>query len=645
MKVPDKERKEVGSVDIDTSGETLAIKRKLTKNTKTFIYWFAVATSLFHLWINTIGIMPEIQRNAIHYGTIVFMAFVLYPFLKKHADKTFKMDVFLAILALAAAIYLVLFEDALHARNEAPTIIDLIAASIALILMLEITRRTSGYLIPVLSIIFMLYALFLGRQLGGLWHFPGVGIERLLYRMYFAPDGIFGTIATISSTFVYLFVLFAAFLLKSGAGEFILRLATSIMGRSIGGPAKMAVFGSGMMGSVSGSAVANVVGTGSITIPLMKDVGFRPAFAGGVEAAASTGGQLMPPIMGAGAFIMSQWTQISYLTIVAVSFIPAMLYFLSVAFMVHLEAQKMGMTPMAKEDIPRFRDVIKEGWNFFFSIIVLMGFLIYGYTPTFSACAAIVAIVVSSWLNRHTRMGWREILDALAMGAQNMISTGVILLCAGIIIGVVMLVGMGIKFSMIIQMISGGSLIITIFFILIAAIILGMGLPVTASYITLAVLAAPAMTMLGAGLLASHLMIFWFSQFANVTPPICLAAYSAAGIAKSKPFETGMQGWKLSSGMYVIPLLIVYSPIIFTGTVTMAIETAIMALFGLFAMAIFLEGHYRRHVNILKRLMCGAAALLLFWPDVRLHLAGLLLFAAFYAIHLFLGRKKRQGTA
>ncbi len=239
-------------------------------------------------------------------------------------------------------------------------------------------------------------------------------------------------------------------------------------------------------------------------------------------------------------------------------------------------------------------------------------------------------------------MSWRDILDALAMGAENMVSTGVILLCAGIIIGIVLLVGMGIKFSMIIQMVSGGSLVITILLIMIAAIFLGMGLPVTASYITLAVLAAPAMTMLGAGLLASHLMIFWFSQFANVTPPICLAAYSAAGIAKSKPFETGMQGWKLSSGMYVIPILIVYTPLIFTGTVIMAIETTVATAIGLFSMAILLEGYYRRHVNILKRLVCGCAAALLFWPSIALHLAGLLLFAAFLLVHILYGRKKEE---
>ncbi|MEA2014138.1 MAG: TRAP transporter permease [Thermodesulfobacteriota bacterium] len=627
------------SVGQDLSGEAISIKRHLEGPAESIIYWFAIATSLFHLWVNTIGIMPEIQRNAVHYSLILFMGYILYPMSKKHADKTFKIDIFLAILSFAVGFYLVLFEDALHVRNEVPILGDLIFAGIAIILMVEITRRTSGYLIPILSLLFLMYALFLGKYFNGLWHFPGVNLERILYRMYFAPDGIFGTIATISSTFVFLFVLFASFLIKSGAGDFIFRLATAAMGKSLGGPAKMAVFGSGLMGSVSGSAVANVVGTGSMTIPLMKKVGFKPKFAGGVEAASSTGGQLMPPIMGAGAFIMSQWTQIPYMHIVAVSFIPAFLYFISVTFMVHLEAQKMGMKPMKTEDIPKFWKVLGEGWNFFFSIIVLIGFLMYGFTPTFSASVGIAAIVVSSWLNKHTRMGFKDILDALALGAQNMISTAVILLCAGIMIGVVLLVGMGIKFSMVITTISGGSMILTILLICIASIFLGMGLPVTASYITLAVLTAPAMTQLGASLLASHLMIFWFSQFANVTPPICLAAYTAAGIAGSKPFETGMQGWKLAVGLYIIPLLIVYSPIIFDGSAIMAIETTIAALVGLFSTAVLLEGFYRTKVGIFRRGFFGVSALLLLWPDIRLHVAGLLLFAAVFCMQRFMPRK------
>ncbi len=610
----------------DAQGEALAVKRVAAGRTKQVLYIAGIACSLFHLWVNTVGIMPEIQRNALHFAFILFMGYLSYPLLKTRPKATLPVDYFLAILSVCIGVYLVLFEDALHARNEVPTQIDLAAAAVAIVLMLEITRRAAGWLIPTLSILFLSYALGLGNYLSGLWNFPGVTVERMLYRMYFAPDGIFGTIATISSTFVFLFVLFAAFLLKSGAGEFIIRLANAAMGWTVGGPAKMAVFGSGLMGSVSGSAVANTVGTGSITIPMMKRIGFSPPFAGGVEAAASTGGQLMPPIMGAGAFIMSQWTQIPYLTIIGVAFIPALMYFLSVAFFIHLRARKLGLKPMRKEDIPRFWDVLKEGWNFFIPIAALMGLLIYGYTPTFAACGGIAAIVVSSWLNKHTRMGFKDIVDALAKGGQNMVSTGVILLCSGIVIGVVLMVGMGIKFSMLISDISGGSLMITIVLIALASLILGMGLPVTASYIVLAVLAAPAMTMLGASLIAAHMLIFWYSQDANVTPPVCLAAYSAAGIAGSKPLETGFQSWKLAKGLYIIPLLFCYTPLLFEGPVWQVIETAVTGCLGLYCFAVFFEGYNVTLLNWGMRIFFVGIAGLFLWPNMILHGIGAALF-------------------
>ena len=583
------------------------------------IYGCGVLMALFHLWVNTIGIMPEIQRNALHFAFILFMGYFLYPAVKQKPDRGLKLDYVLAVGAVVTGVYLVLFEDALHARNEVPTQVDLVFAAVAIVLMLEITRRSAGYIIPLLALIFLGYALWFGRHMGGLWNFPGVTVQRMLYRMYFAPDGIFGTIATISSTFVFLFVLFAAFLLKSGAGDFIIRLSVALMGRMVGGPAKMAVFASGLMGSVSGSAVANTVGTGSITIPLMKRVGFRPRFAGAVEAAASTGGQLMPPIMGAGAFIMSQWTQIPYLKIVAVATIPAILYFLSVAFFVHLRAKKEGLKAMSKEEIPPLWAVLKEGWNFFIPIAVLMGLLMVGYTPTFSACAGIGAIVVASWFHRKTRMYPRDILDAMALGAKNMVSTGVILLCSGIVIGVVLMVGAGIKFSIMISTISGGSLFITIVLVALASLVLGMGLPVTASYIVLAVLAAPSMEMLGASLLAAHMLIFWYSQDANVTPPVCLAAYSAAGIAGSKPLETGIQSWKLAKGLYIIPLLFIYTPILFQGPVWQVLETAVMAGAGLFCAAAVFEGFHLILLGWWFRLVYLAIAVLLLWPSLVCH--------------------------
>ena len=606
----------------DVSGEVLAVKRIFGGKSEKLLYVVGILCSLFHLWVNTVGIMPEIQRNAVHYGFMLFMGFLYYPFLKKHPKETLKIDYVLAVLSVAVALYLVLFEDALHARNEVPTTIDLVAAAVAIVLMLDVTRRTTGLLIPILAAVFLAYALGLGKFFGGLWNFPGVKVSRILYRMYFAPDGIFGTIATISSTFVFLFVLFAAFLLKSGAGEFIINLAMAAMGRSVGGPAKIAVFGSGLMGSISGSAVANTVGTGSITIPMMKKVGFSPKFSGGVEAAASTGGQLMPPIMGAGAFIMSQWTQIPYLTIVGVAFIPALMYFFSVAFFIHLRAKKQGLQPMREEEIPKVGQVLLEGWNFFLPIGVLMGFLIYGFTPTYAASVGIASIVVFSWLNRKTRMGFRDILDALAAGAQNMVSTGVILLCSGIIIGVVLLVGMGIKFSILISAISGGSVFITIVLIALASLILGMGLPVTASYIVLAVLAAPALTMLGVSLIAAHMLIFWYSQDANVTPPVCLAAYTAAGIAGSRPLETGLESWKLAKGLYIIPLLFIYTPILFEGPAWQTIETAAIGLLGLYCFATFFEGFHLGPLSWPQRVGYAGIAVCLLWPRMDVHAIG-----------------------
>ena len=616
----------------ESSGEVVVNQKVLSPRLTTILYWTGVAMSLFHLWVNTVGIMPEIQRNAVHFGFILFMGYIIYPFSAATASKLKWADLILAGLSIATAAYLVLFEDALHARNEVPVFMDLVFAGIALLIMLEITRRTAGYIIPGIALFFLGYALWFGKYMGGMWNFPGVNLTRMLYRMYFAPDGIFGTIATISSTFVFLFVLFAAFLLKSGAGDFIIRLSIALMGKMIGGPAKMAVFASGLMGSISGSAVANTVGTGSITIPLMKRVGFSARFSGAVEAAASTGGQLMPPIMGAGAFIMSQWTQIPYLKIVGVAIIPSLMYFLSVAFFVHLRARKLGLKPMEDADIPRVRDVLKEGWNFFIPIAVLVGLLMSGFTPTYSACAGIASIVAASWLNRKTRMGIKDILDAFAQGAKGMVTTGVILLCSGIVIGVVLMVGAGIKFSIMISTISGGSLLITIVLIALASLVLGMGLPVTASYIVLAVLAAPSMEMLGASLIGAHMLIFWYSQDANVTPPVCLAAYSAAGIAGSPPLATGFESWKLAKGLYIIPLLFIYTPILFEGPLWQVAETTVSSLVGLFCFAVFFEGFHKKHLNWPFRILYLVSAVTLLWPGTYLNGAGIVLFIGLYLV-------------
>ncbi len=598
----------------EDTGESKAVFRVFSGRLAIYFYVVTILMSLFHLYYNTIGVIPDLRRNAFHMLFVLGIGYLMYPMSKKHAKQTLRADIILSIMGIIASLYLVFFENALHARNEVPILSDLIFAALAIVLVLELTRRAAGWLIPTLSILALAYGLFLGRMVSGSFYFRGVTLSRMLYRMYFAPDGLFGSITTISSTFVFLFILFAAFLLNSGAGEFLMRLSMALLGKSKGGPAKISVFASGLMGSISGSAVANTVGTGSMTIPLMKRIGLPAHIAGGVEAAASTGGQIMPPIMGAGAFIMAQWTQIPYYTIVLVSFVPAVMYFLSVAFFVHVKAYEFDLPIMESKDIPKLWDVLKEGFHFIIPLVVLIGLLLYGYTPTYAASVGILSILLASYLNRKNWMSLKDILDSLSLGAKNSISTAIILICAGIVVGVVNLTGVGVTFSMSIMELSHGYLLLAIALVAFASLILGMGLPVTASYIMLAVLAAPALQYLGVPLLAAHMIIFWYSQDANVTPPVCLAAYAASGIAGSPPMKTGFAAWSLAKGLYIIPILFAYSKLL-TGTPFEIAYAGITGLFGLFAYTLAFEGYFYKKLNVLERLAWGILTIALLWPN------------------------------
>lgn len=628
----------VSSQDLDTDikeevEEVKSAVRTIPGAWQQSIYVVAILMSVFHIWVNTFGVMPGIYRNAVHMGFVLILIFFLYPFSKRRPKKFITLDIILAVLSAIVALYILLFEEELHLeRASVPITRDYVFAVIALILLLYGTFRSVGWFIPTLSLTFVLYALFLGNFIPGTFHYRGVALTRLLYRMYLTDEGIFGLVCTVSSTYVVLFILFGAFLLKSGAGDFIINLAQAVAGHRVGGPAKIAVVASGFMGSVSGSAVANTVATGSFTIPLMKKVGYRPHFAGAVEAAASTGGQLMPPIMGAGAFIMAQWTGISYIKIIAVATIPAIMYFASVAFFVHIEALKYGILPVPKETLPRARHVLKEGIQFTIPVIILVVLLMRGFTPTYAACIGIGSIVGVSWFKRETRMGIRDILDALYIGARNTISTAAILICTGIIIGVVAITGVAITFSGVIMELSGGILFWAIILVMLASLVLGMGLPVTASYIMLAVLAGPALTQMGVSLLAAHMIIFWYSQDANVTPPVCLAAFSAAGVAGSKPMRTGFSSWKLAKGLYIIPFLFAYTPLLFEGPLIQVLITAITALIGLFGFTVFWEGYLLRNLNIGERSIVLLATVLLFWPDHLYKIVGFIIMLVLYFV-------------
>ncbi|WP_024955026.1 TRAP transporter permease [Sulfurospirillum arcachonense] len=632
-----------------------------------FIFIYAIAISIFHFYINIRGGLSDLWFNAAHFSLLASLGFLTFRFSKKSdAEYISIIDIILAILAIVPFVYMIGFEESLYqVANGTMRFWDLVVAVITIILSIEITRRTTGLIIPFIMLTCIGYILYFGKLLTGVFAFAGMTPERFLYRIYFTGEGLFGSIATISSTYVFMFILFAAFLLKSGAGDFIVDLSSAVTSRFKGGAGHVAVFSSALMGTISGSAVANTVSTGSITIPMMKRNGFKPIFAAGVETAASTGGQIMPPIMGAGAFIMAQITQIPFVTIILVSILPAILYFSSIAFYIHIHAKKNNIE-VQKSDVALFK-TLREGFHFLIPLSTLIGLLVYGFTPTYAAGISIVAIIAASHLTKHKKMGIKQILEALALGAQNMIVTGVLLVGVGIVVGAINISGIGITFSQLIMEWSQNQLIIAFVLIAIASLVLGMGLPVTASYVVLAVLCAPALVGLmlspemaalaSAGvilpevtkyLLAAHLIIFWLSQDSNLTPPVCLAAFAAAAIAGTHPMKTGLQSWILGKGLYIVPLLFAFSPLI-TGDWLQRFEVFGFSMLGFLAFTIIVEGFWDRKLFLWERLIFALSSLLLLSQDTlfnlesyfeivpNTHILGFILFTCIMSFHKLKG--------
>ena len=644
-----------------------------------YLRWAAFAFALFHIYCNVFASISELWLSAIHFGGFCAICALMANESDDVENKSIKfwLNVGLALVAVATSSYLILFENALYARETEFIMSDYIFALLAVGLAIEFTRRTTGWFMPVLILISLSYILFLGRYISGVFAFPGLSLETVLYRSFFTSEGMFGLTAQISSTFVFMFIIFGSFLLRSGAGDFIVRLAQCLAGRFTGGAGLVAVVGSGLMGSVSGSAVANTVSTGVITIPMMKKSGFQGQFSAGVVAAASTGGALMPPVMGAGAFVLASYTQISYLTIIAASALPAILYFLTVSYFVRIEAKRLRLTPTGNEESENISDVLKEGWHFIIPMIVLVGFLVSGRTPTTSAAFAILSVIGASWISPKPMKLW-DVFDAVVDGVKTMVSTALLLVAVGIIINVVTTTGVGNAFSLMIVEWAQGSLLVTLVLVALASLVLGMGLPVTASYIVLATLSAPLifdlisqsqlLEALQAGdlpsnvaatiglfggdpvialqemplemkqlirqemiepelltgmLLSAHLIIFWLSQDSNVTPPVCLASFAAAGIAGTRPIATGLTSWKVAKGLYLVPVLFAYSPLI-SGTWPERIEVFIWSCLGLYAMAGLLQWHLETKINIMIAGGLATSAALLMWTPfpIYFHIAG-----------------------
>jgi TRAP transporter 4TM/12TM fusion protein len=474
-------------------------------------------------------------------------------------------DILLALISAAAIYYWIHEFEFLNYRAGAETELDAMISIIGVLLSLEICRRVLGWSMTFIGIFMLCYAYF-GPYFPEVMAHRGFGFERLSNALYLSTNGVFGVMANVLATYVILFIFFGAFLHKSGAGKFFIDLPMALAGKTVGGPAKVAVIASGLFGSVSGSAIANTVSTGAFTIPLMKRAGFRPHVAGAIEPSASIGGMFMPPVMGAGGFLMAELTETPYAYIMMIAIFPALLYFFSVFCMIHFEAKKHNIQGIAADDMDHWTVVLKREWYFSLPLVIITILMIMGRSPGYSAFWATISCIGVSWVRKETRMGPKEIWEAILTGARNTLIIGATLGVIGIIVGTISLTGIGLKFSDIIISLANGNLLLAMGLVAIASLVLGMGVPVTAAYLITAVLAVPPLMEMGVVLIAAHMIVYWFSQDSNITPPVCVAAYAGAAIAGSDPWKTGWTAFKYAKLLYVVPLLFAFTPqILFEG--------------------------------------------------------------------------------
>lgn len=588
----------------------------------------ALGLGIFQLYITVSHAMDARQQRLAHLVLVLAMVFLVVPPAKRlwaRKPVFFAVDLVLVAAAIAACAYPILNQAQLARRAGAYNDTDWMMGLTLALLLLEATRRTVGWFMSALVVAFMFYA-WAGPWFPGDFQHRGVTLQRLSTHVYLGTDGILGFTLGVVVTFVFIFILFGALLQKSGGGNFFIGLAFALTGRSRGGPAKGAVVGSALMGSVSGSAIGNVATTGPFTIPMMKKVGYKKHDAAGVEAAASTGGQVLPPIMGAGAFLIAERTGIPYAEIVRVSIIPALMYFASVYLFVDILARKHNIGGMSAAQLPKLKMVMKAGWHFLAPLVLLVVLLLNYMPPARAGLFATLTLLVVAMIRAGSRMNLRDILEVFVIAARNTLPVSVACAVAGIIVGIVGLTGLGLVISDLLVNAFAGNLLLTILMVALASLILGVGLPVTASYVVLIILAGPALEELGLAVIVVHLIVYWYSQDSNVTPPVALAAFVAAGIAGSKPMRSALSAWKFAKGLYLIPLLMAYSALLLTGTwieVTIATVTGLVALVGA---AVALEGFMLRRTTVVERIALAVAALMVFiapeWSNWAIALFG-----------------------
>jgi TRAP transporter 4TM/12TM fusion protein len=605
----------------------------------------AVAMSLFHIYTAGFGLLNAMVQRATHLAFVLVLVFLLYPFSQKKGakDRIPWIDFIFALVGAYVTLYMVVNFEEMVMRAGLPTRMDLIVGFLGIALLLEATRRVSSPILPCIALFFLFYCFF-GRYFPQMFQHRGFNVIRVINHMYMGTEGVFGIPLAVSATFVFMFILFGSFLEQTGMGKFIIDLSMALAGHSTGGPAKVAVLSSGFMGSISGSSVANVCTTGMFTIPLMKSVGYKPYFSGAVEAVASTGGQIMPPVMGAAAFIMAEFLGVPYLKVALAAIVPAFLYYFAVMVQVHLEASRLGLEGLPREQLPKLGALLKKKGHLLLPLAGIVYFLLAGYTPLKAAFNGILITVAVSYLNRETMLTPVKLREALESGAKSALGVACACGTVGIIVGTATLTGLGLRIASAIVAISGGLLLPSLLLTMVACILLGAGLPTTANFIVTSTMCAPALFKLDVPPMAAYMFVLYFGIAADLSPPVALAAYAGAGIAGADPMKTGATAVKLALAGFLVPYIYVYNPmLVLVGfkpvPFTIAIVTAVL---GVFLLGMGSIGYYKIKMQSWQRVLAFAGALTLLIPGIQTDIIGL---AILVSMHLLQSSKKKKKLA
>lgn len=619
--------------------------RQLAGPMKWISFGLLVLFSLYQLSSTLFFTLPPQIHRPIHLAFGLALVYLLYAGTSKgNKHKIGIVNMILALLGVFVSLYWVIDYEGLVTRTGNYTTLDMVVGGIAVVLVLEAARRVVGIPIALIATIFLLYT-YLGPYMPGFLEHRGNDVERIIGHSYYTLEGILGTPLAVSSTFIFLFVLFGAFLEKTGVGEYFNDLSLVIAGRRIGGPAKVAVFSSALQGTISGSSVANVVTSGAFTIPMMKRLGYRSEFAAAVEASSSTGGQIMPPVMGAAAFLMAEFIGVPYLEIAKSAILPAILFFVGIWIMTHFEAKRLGLRGLSKEELPNKKEVLKKMY-LLLPIVIIITALMMNISAERAAIIGIVSTIVVGAFRKETRMSIADIFAALASGARMALGVVAATACAGIIVGTITLTGIGLKLANGLIDLAGGQLLLTLFFTMIASLILGMGTPTTANYIITSTIAAPALIQLGVPAIAAHMFTFYFGIVADITPPVALAAFAASGIAKSKPIQTGVESTRLSIAAFMAPYIFVISPalLLINTTLLESIWVMLTSILGMIGVGAGLIGYWMSKLNVLERILAIAGGVLAVIPGIETDIAGFILITLVFALSYYKARKQKHSV-